>query len=65
MPWQLKTSEPRSTLPLLLLSAKTTVKSKASAYVAAFKGLKERPLKRPLGLYRGFMRLYKGYIRVI
>ena len=29
------------------------------------KGLKERPLKGPLGLYRGFMRLYKGYIRAI
>ena len=37
------------------------------------KGLKESPLKGPLGLYiyiyiyiyRGFMRLYKGYIRVI
>ena len=29
------------------------------------KGLKERPLKGPLGLYRDFMRLYKGYIRVI
>ena len=26
------------------------------------KGLKERPSKGPLGLYRGFMRLYKGYI---
>ena len=29
------------------------------------KGLKERPLKGPLGLCRGLMRLYKGYIRVI
>ena len=29
------------------------------------KGLKERPLKGPLGLHRGFMRLYKGCIRVI
>ena len=28
------------------------------------KGLKERPLKGPLGLYRGFMRRYKGNIRV-
>ena len=27
----------------------------------SFTGLKERPLKGPLGLYRGFMRLYKGY----
>ena len=25
-----------------------------------FKGLTERPLKGPSGLYRGFMRLYKG-----
>ena len=23
----------------------------------------ERPLKGPLGLCRGFMRLYKGYVR--
>ena len=29
------------------------------------KGLKERPLKGPLGLHRGFMRLYTGYIRVM
>ena len=29
------------------------------------KGLKERPLKGPLGLYRDFMIPYKGYIRVI
>ena len=30
------------------------------------KGLKDRPLKGPLGLYRGFMRLYlRGYIRVL
>ena len=28
-----------------------------------FKGLKERPLKGPLGLYRGDMRLYKVYIK--
>ena len=27
-------------------------------------GLKERPLKGPLGLDRGCMRLYKRYIRV-
>ena len=27
--------------------------------------IKERPLKGPLGFYRGFMRLYKGYIRVV
>ena len=26
---------------------------------------KVRPLKGPLGLYRGFMRLQKGYIMVI
>ena len=32
---------------------------------ALLKGLKERPLKGPLGLYRGFMTLYKRYIRVI
>ena len=30
-----------------------------------FKGLKERPLKGPLRLYRGFMRPYKAYIMVI
>ena len=28
-------------------------------------GLKERPLKGAFGLYTGFMRLYKGWIRVI
>ena len=33
--------------------------------VLTVKRLKERPLKGPLGLYRGFMGLYKGYIRVI
>ena len=29
------------------------------------RGLKERPLNRPLGLYRGFVRLHKGDIMVI
>ena len=31
-------------------------------------GLKERPLKGPLGFYRGFLRLHKvhkGYVRVL
>ena len=31
-------------------------------WFSTFKGLKERPLKRPLELYRGCMGLYKGYI---
>ena len=31
----------------------------------SIKGLKERPLKGPLGLYGGFVRPYKGYTRVI
>ena len=38
-------------------------------YISESKGLKGRPLKGPLGLYRGFMGLYKGcdkgYIGVI
>ena len=33
--------------------------------ILALKGLKERPLKGLLGFYRGFMRLYNGYIRLI
>ena len=37
----------------------------AMAHRFLFKGLKERPLKGPLGLYRDFMRIYMGYIRVI
>ena len=34
-------------------------------HIFMFKGLKEAPVKGPLELYRGFMRLYKGYKRVI
>ena len=37
----------------------------AGSEAVGFKGLKERPLKGPLGLYGGFMRLYKGYRKVI
>ena len=39
--------------------------SNGSTALFKFEGLKERPSKGPLGLCRGLMRVYMGYIRVI
>ena len=55
----------RSSIGFKATVRRTKKKATAALWVSIIKGLKERPSEGPLGLKRGFMRLYKGYTMVI